>query len=147
MTADGNAEIEATLARAKTLVGGRVFESALPDDADPPHTADGKIAAHIILDFGAPVRSTRDRNIANPEKGQPHVLPLNAACVAGDAATARKTKKALLDLLLDWQPSFTSDAYEALGGYGTNRPATGNTPSRFISGLFLQAVVNQNPDA
>lgn len=143
MAANGNAERKATIVRAKGLVGGRVYESALPDDTNPPRSADGRIAPHIILDFGAPVRSARDRNIANPEKGQPHVLPVNAACIAGDAGTAGDVAAALFDLLVDWAPSATSDAFEAKGGYGTNRPATGNTPSRFVSGLFLESVVNQ----
>lgn len=142
MAAHGDDEIQATITRVKTLVGGRVYESALPDDENPPRAADGKVAPHIILDFGATVRSTRDRNLATPEKGQPHVLPLNAACVAGDAATARSVRKALFNLLLDWKPSETADAWEAKGGYGGNRPATGNTPTRFISGSFFESTVN-----
>jgi hypothetical protein len=146
MPANGLAERRATVARAKTLVGGRVYESALPDDANPPRSSDGKIAPHIILDFGAPVRSMRDRVLANPEKGQPHVLPLNAACVAGDADTASVVMASLFDLLVDWAPTSASDPFEAQGGYGGNRPATGNTPTRFISGAFFQAVVNVNPE-
>ena len=145
MAADGSAEIDATIARAKTLVGGRVYESALPDDENPPRTADGRIAPYIILSFGATVRSLRDRILANAEKGQPHVLPLNAACIAGDAATARAVKTALFNLLVDWAPSGSADAWEAKGGYGGNRPATGNTPTRFISGSFYESVVNVNP--
>lgn len=143
MAAHGLQERQATVARAKTLVGGRVFQSAVPDDQQVPRSPDGKVLAHIVLDFGAPVRSMRDRNLTNPEQGQPHVLPLNAACIAGDPETASKVMAALFDLLIDWAPSATSDAYEALGGYGANRPATGSTPTRFIEGLFFQAVVNQ----
>jgi hypothetical protein len=142
----GLEERRATLARVKALVGGRVYESALPDDANPPRSSDGKIAPHIILDFGAPVRSARDRNLSNPEKGQPHVLPVNAACIAGDADAASVVSAALFDLLVDWAPSETSDPYEAKGGYGGKRPATGNTPTRYVSGSFFECVTNQGVD-
>jgi hypothetical protein len=142
MAADADAEIEATLTRARTLVGGRVWESALPDDANPPRDANGAIKPYIILDFGAVVRSTRDRTLAHGDLKQPHILPVNAACVAGDVATARAVQKALFNLLVDWAPSSSADAYRAQGGYGSNRPATGNTPTRFVRGGFYETTVN-----
>ena len=147
MAADGDLETENTLARLRTLVGGRVYESAVPDDVTIPVGRDGKVSPYIVVDFGATVRSLRDRNITNPEKGQPHVLPVNIACVAGDASAARKTRKAVIGLLLDWSPSPTADAFEAKGGYGTNRPATGNTPTRFVAGSFFETVINQGVDS
>lgn len=146
MAADGDVEIENTLERLETLVEGRVYESAVPDSVQIP-TRNGKVLPYIVVDFGATVRSLRDRNIANPEKGQPHVLPVNIACIAGTARAARKTRKDVMDLLLDWRPSETADAYEAKGGYGTNRPATGNTPTRFVSGSFFESVINQGVDS
>lgn len=142
MAANGLAERRATLNRVKTLVGGRVWESALPDDQTVPIGTDGKVKPYIVLDFGAPVRVMSDRMLANPEKGQPHALPLNAACIAGDADSAAATAAALFDLLVDWAPSATADPFEAKGGYGTNRPATGKTPSQFIAGIFLESTVN-----
>ncbi|MDL5351096.1 hypothetical protein [Microbacterium sp. zg-YB36] len=146
MAADGDIEIDAVLARLRTLVGGRVYESALPDEANPPRLADGKIAPYIVADFGSTIRSARERNLANPEKGQPHVLPVNVACYAGNANDARKTRKAVIGLLLDWAPSPTSDAFEMKGGYGTRRPSTANTPTRFISGTFFETTVNVGVD-
>lgn len=146
MAADGDAEIEATITRAKTLVGGRVWEGFVPDrDAALTHDANGAVVPHIILDFGASVRSAKDRHLSGPDLDQPHVLPLNAACIAGDMATARAVSKALFNLLVDWAPSATSDPWEAQGGYGSANPATANTPSRAIRGGFFSTTVNTSP--
>ena len=142
MAADATDEVEAIITRLKTLVGGRVWESALPDDEDPPRLASGAVAPYIVVDFGAPVRSTRDRNIASGELGQPHILPLNVACVAGDIATARAVAKAVFNLLVDWAPSSSSDPIVAQGGYGSNRPSTERSPTRFVKGLFFETTVN-----
>lgn len=142
MAADADAEIEATLTRLKTLVGGNVFETALPDDANPPRNPNGSIAPHIIAIFGAAVRSTRDRILSAGEVSQPHTLPLNLVCVAGTASAARKTAKDATALLLDWAPSASSDTYRAEGGYGGSRAATTNSPSRFVRGVFLETTVN-----
>jgi hypothetical protein len=146
MAAHGLAERRNTVARLTNAiqpVGDRVYRSAVPDGEDIPRNGDGTVLPHIIIDFGAPVKAARDRNIANAELGQPHVLPANVLCVAGDADTADAVMAAVVNLLVDWAPSATSDPWEAKGGYGTNRPSTGNTPTRFGSGLFLECVVNQ----
>lgn len=145
MSADGVLERRATITRLKTLVGGRVWKGTIPDEEEPARILDasGKVKPHIIVDFGAPVRTTRDRTLALGEKGQPHLLPVNVACIAGDADSAEDVMKAVFDLLVDWAPSDTADPFEAQGGYGGRRNATANTPTRFIEGLFLQAAVNQ----
>lgn len=142
MAADGLIERRATLARLKTLVGGRVWQGSIDDDTQIPRDSAGRVLPHIVVNFGAPVRTTRDRVLANGEKGQPHVLPANIACVAGDYDSAQTVMAAVMDLLLDWRPSATSDAYEAKGGYGTRRDSTEASPSRRIEGLFLEAVIN-----
>ena len=150
MAANGLVERRATVARLKGAfppVGDRVYKSAVPDDADLPRLPGGAVAAHIIVDFGAPVRSAQDRALANPELGQPHILPASIACVAGDADTAENVMAAVVNRLVDWKPSATADGWELKGGYGTSRPATGNTPTRFISALFLECTVNQGIEA
>ncbi|WP_406245795.1 hypothetical protein ACI7YT_12195 [Microbacterium sp. M] len=148
MAAHGLAERRATLARLKTINAGRAWQGSVDDDYEVPREpGTGKVLPHTIVDFGAPVRSSRDRNLTNPEKGQPHILPANIACVAGDYDSAQVLMAAVFDLLVDWAPSSTSDPWESKGGYGSRRAATANTPTRHIEGLFLEDVVNQGIDA
>jgi len=137
MAANGLAERRATLARVKTLVGGRVWESALPDDQTVPIGPDGKVKPYIVLDFGAPVRVMSDRMLANPEKGQPHTLPLNAACIAGDADSAAAVAAALFDLLVDWAPSATADPFEAKGATERIAPRRARPHRSSSPGFFL----------
>lgn len=143
MAAHGLEERRSTLARLKTINGGRAFQGSLADDYEVPRDADNRVAAHIIIDFGAPVKTARDRNLANAEQGQPHVLPANIACVAGDADSSQVLMAAVFKLLVDWAPSDTADPWEAKGGYGTRRPATQAVPTRYVDGLFLETTVNQ----
>lgn len=146
MAAHGLAERRATLARLKTLVGGRVWQGSVDDDVEIPRDTSDKVLPHIVVSFGAPVRSARDRNLANLDKGQPHILPASIACVAGDADAAQVVMAAVFDLLVDWAPSETSDMWESKNGYSASRDATANTPSRRISGIFLETVVNHGVD-
>ncbi|WP_217182699.1 hypothetical protein [Streptomyces sp. AC495_CC817] len=148
MAAHGLEERRATLAKLQTINSGRAFQGSLDDAYEVPRDpSSGRALPHVIVDFGAPVRTARDRNLAKREQGQPHVLPANIACVAGNADDAQLLMAAVFTLLVDWEPSATSDAWEAKGGYGTRRPATQSTPTRFVEGLFLEAVTNQGIDA
>lgn len=142
MAADGLFERRATLTRLKTLAGGRVWQGSIDDDVQIPRDSAGKVLPYIVVNFGAPVRSTRDRQIATGEKGQPHILPVNIACIAGDYDAAQEVMSAALNLLLDWAPSETADAFEAKGGYGTRRASTESSPTRYVEGLFLEGVFN-----
>ena len=142
MAADADVEIEATLARLATLAGGRVFETAAPDETSV--TLNGKVFPHIVVDFGDTVRTRRDRILSTGEVNQPHILPVNVACIAGTASAARKLAKAVITLLLDWAPSNSSTGFAKEGGYSGGRSATANTPSRFVRGVFLEATVNNN---
>lgn len=142
MSAYGLEERENTLARLADLCGGRVWEGSVPDDVELPRAADGKVLPCIVVNFGASVRSTRDRNLAKGEKGQPHSLPVNIACIAGDIGAANRAAAEVSDRLLDWAPSATSDAFTAKGGYGTRRPSTESSPTRQIVGGFFEAVIN-----
>lgn len=143
MTADGLAERRATLEKMKTINAGRVWQSSTPDDVEVPREAGtGRIVPHAVIDFGAPVQVARDRNLAKGEKGQPHVLPAVVTCIAGDADAAQELMAAYFNLLVEWKPTPASDPWEAKGGYGSGRPATESTPTRYLEGLFLETVVN-----
>lgn len=143
MAAHGLEERRSTLTRLKTINGGLAWQGSVDDDYIIPRDKDGRVAVHVVVDFGTPVKTARDRNLAHREKGQPHILPANIAIVAGDPGAAQDAMAAVFDLLVDWEPSKTADAWEAKGGYGSRRPATGAHPTRYLEGLFLECVVNQ----
>lgn len=143
MSAFGLEERRATLARIQTINAGRAWLGSVADDYQVPREeGSGRILPHTVISFGAPVKTSRDRNMAYGEKHQPHILWAQIACVAGDADAAQALAAAVHDLLLDWAPSENSDPYESTGGFGTRRPSTEATPTRYIEGLHLEAVVN-----
>lgn len=143
MSADGIAERRATIARIKTIPNLIVWSGSAPDEWKPPRTPDGKVIPYVVVDFGAPIRTTRDRSIAYGEKGQPHLLVGNIACISGVQEWSEDLMAQVFDLVIDWRPSDTADPFEAQGGYGSRRAATDHTPSQFIEGLFVQTAVNQ----
>lgn len=146
MAASGLAERRATLARLKTINAGRAWQGSIDDEAQIPRMADGKIYPHAVIDFGAPIRSMRERNLTNGDLKQPHLLYSNIACVAGTAEQAQQLLDAIIELLVDWAPSDTSDPWHLEGGFGDRRAATGNIPTRHISGIFLETTVNLGVD-
>lgn len=147
MTAYGLEERRATLARIKTINAGRAWQGSVLDDYEIPRDPSGRVLPHAVIAFGAPVRTARDRNLAYGEKNQPHILPLGVTCVAGDYDSAQALAAAIHNLLLDWAPSDSADPFEAKGGYGSRRPSTANTPTRYLEGLHFETAVNQGiPD-
>lgn len=146
MAAHGLAERRATLAKMKTINAGRVWQGTIPDDEDVPRDTAGRVLPHAVIDFGAPVQLARDRNLAYGEKRQPHALPGVVTCIAGTADDAQALMAAYFDLLIEWKPSLGADPWEAKGGYGSKRPATESTPTRYMEVLFLEAGINVDPD-
>lgn len=147
MAAHGLEERRATLAKMKTINQGRAHQGSVEDDTLLKRDADGKVIPYAVVAFGTPVKTARDRNLAKRELGQPHVLPATISLIAGDFDAAQVLMAAFVELLVDWAPSDSSDAWELKGGFGTRRNATDNTPSRYIEVLYLETVVNQNIEA
>lgn len=147
MAVHGLAERRATLTKLQTINAGRAWQGSVWDEYEIPRDPSGRILAHAIVDFGAPVKAARDRILAFREKGQPHILPANIACIAGTPDDAQALMAAVVDLLLDWAPSETSDSWEMKGGYGTRRSSTASVPTRFVEGLFLETAVNQGAES
>ena len=144
MAAHGLQARRSTLAKMKTINAGRAFQGSVEDETIIPRDTSGRVLPYAVVDFGTPVKTARDRNLANREKGQPHALPATISLIAGDFDAAQTLMAAYVDLLLDWAPSDSSDSWELKGGWGTRRNATDNTPSRYIEILYWETVVNQN---
>lgn len=146
MAAHGLQERRNTLTRLKTINGGRAWQGSVDDEAQIPRHPDGTVKAYAVLAFGTPIKTKRDRNLTNGELGQPHILPVTVSCVAGDPDDAQELMADVIELLVDWAPSDSSDPFEAKGGFGTRRNATQNTPTRHIEGVYLETTVNQGVD-
>lgn len=146
MAAHGLQERRSTLAKLKTINGGRAWQGSVDDETPIPRHEDGSVQAYAVITFGAPVRTKRDRNLTNGELGQPHILPATVSCVAGDYDDAQDLMADVIELLVDWKPSESSDPYEAKGGFGSRRNATANIPTRYIEAVYLEATVNQGVD-
>lgn len=147
--AHGLVERKATKRRIEdTLVSGRVWQGSVDDDDNVPREeGTGRVLPHIVIRYNAPVRSSRERNLTNGDLGQPHILSGTFHCVAGSAEDAQELMAALVETIVDWAPSAHSDPWRLSNGFGARRPATANTPTRFIEALFGETTVNLGVDS
>lgn len=145
---DGSTEIENIIARLKTLVGGRVFESGVPDEAELDRYADGSVKPYIVGKFTTPIGALRDRRAGVGERKQQQVLGMTIVAYSGHAADIRPTTNSILDLLLDWAPNGTNaTALHSMGGYSFTRSKTASAPTRFERGTHFETTINMAPGA
>lgn len=146
--AHGINERRSTVARLTTLAGGRVWKGSVDDDDDLPREwITGRVRPHIVVRFGAPVRSSKERNLTNGDLQQPHILSGTVYCVAGNVDDAEELMAAVVETLVDWAPSPSSDPWEASNGFGAKRSQTANTPTRYIEAVFITTTVNLGVEA
>lgn len=145
--AHGLVERASTKRRLESLAGGRVWQGTVDDDDIIQRFPDAKTKPYIVVQFGAPIRTTRERNLTNGDLGQPHIQTATVSCVAGDYDSAQQLMGAVVETLVDWAPSDFSDPWRLEGGFGNRRARTSNTPTRFIEGLFLTTTINLGVDA
>jgi hypothetical protein len=130
MGPDGVAEEEAILARLKQyLVGGRVYDQITDAMIDPQGDI-RETAPYILVDFGVPYPTNRDRLMGASELEQPYTMAVSVQCWASQVKDARRVAGAVRRLLLDFQP--TSTCYPMVGAGGGGFATTGRptVPSR-----------------
>lgn len=125
---DGNAEVEAILARLAAVAPGGIHETLLDGESIPQDDM-GQVLPFISILFGETtplgVDTTLDRDGA-----QPWVLPFTLVLVAPDAPTLRQMSADAKRLLVDWRPSATADFVESVGPRGSMDLESKSKPSR-----------------
>lgn len=143
---DGQAESDAIISQLSSAapVAGRVYEF-LPDDAQLQFYSNGKVKPFIVVSFTTPFRDPRGRTIVG-ERQQPHIMGAIIACIGPDEGTARDVKAAVLNNLLDWEP--TGNASPMVLEGGSARPSLDDVskPSRFQHHVYFSFTINMNPD-
>lgn len=140
---DGVAEEEAILARLKdNLVGGRVYDQ-ITDEMVAPAGDVREVAPYILVDFGVPYPTTRDRIVGAGELSQPYVMALSVECWASQVRDARVVAGAVRRLLIDWQPTPSSQPLSGMGGGGfSTMSARQLLPSRAMRQVLLMCTFN-----
>ena len=129
MNYDGQAEVEAILARFKVLAGGRVYET-VPDDLQELTDPMGRVKPHVILHFGEPILDKTDRTMVGDGE-QPFILPVSAQYVASSEADLRALSSAGLSLIIDWAPTANSGTMQPTGAQSFPTMDSSNRVTRY----------------
>jgi len=145
---DGITEIAAITNRVKlNIAGGRVHE-LMPDDEQIekfPATQNGGIKPFVVLRFGTPVRTYSDRTMVG-ERLQPYRVPLTMGSYASTVGIARQQSAAILNLMLDWEPTTNSSGIITDGGDSFPDKGAGDRPVRFADLIYGSITINMSPD-
>lgn len=140
MSADPTAERASILTEAKTLCGGRVYDS-LPDDTLLVRDSNGIIKPYIIVGLGQPVMSGADRSLMD-EDVQPIIQPVMFECWAITGAIAQDTAGAVRSLFLGFHPTTNSSGLALRGGGSYSSKDTNGRPSRFLETVTFAMTMN-----
>lgn len=138
----GETEEETILAALKTLVGGRVWETQVPDDDELERLTDGGVKPYIIVRFAEPSASAQGRNIATGEQGQPQLLSFSVDVVGGDADSVKSTAREQRRLLVGMRPSGSATPIRSSGGQAYSNSEAGSRPTRFKRTTFYRTIFN-----
>lgn len=138
----GEIEEDTILAALKTLVGGRVWETQVPDDDELERLTDGGVKPYIIVRFAEPSASAQGRNIATGEQGQPQLLSFSVDVVGGDADSVKATAREQRRLLVGLRPSDSATPIRSSGGQAYSNSEAGSRPTRFKRTTFYRTIFN-----
>lgn len=141
---DGEIEEDNILARINGLVGGRVWETQVPDDTTLPREEDGSggVKVYIIVRFAEPGAAAQGRNIASGEQGQPQLLSFSVTVYGDDADAVKETSREQRRLLVDFVPSDTSTPIRSSGGNAFGDADTPSVPTRYRRITFYRTIFN-----
>lgn len=144
MSFDGILEGDRALERARTLAGGRVYDS-VPEETQLARDSDGQVLPYIIMTVGTPFAAVGDRTIMG-ETEQPQNLIIIFECWAASADTARRLAGGVRRKFLGHQLSDNSTQIQlGGGGYFQTKSATGR-PSRYSQSVTCSMIINQSID-
>lgn len=139
----GEVEEDWIITTLSTLVGGRVWETQVPDDVDLPRLPSGGVHPYIIVRFAEPLASAQGRNIGSGEQGQPQRLSFTVLVIGSDADSVKEVSRAHRRLLVDAKPSALATAIKSSGGFAYSDSEAGSRPTRFNRATFYTTIINR----
>lgn len=120
------------LSKLKTLTGVTLLEV---EDDDQVKRKGSEVVPYVIFSLGGPVRSSRDRGIAESARDT-NQMWANLTCVSTNNAVARKLKNDVVTLLTDYVPS-DSGRMTLEGGLQYPIASTTTMPKRYAHYLTM----------
>lgn len=139
----GEAEEDWIIGQLKTLAGGRVWETQVPDHVDLDRETDGGVKPYIVVRFAEPLSSAQGRNIGCGEQGQPQLLSFTVIVYSGDADSTKQTSRAHRRLLVGAKPSSLATPIKSSGGFGYAEGESESAPSRYSRATFYRTIINR----
>lgn len=146
MGLDASADEDAILERLRSrLWGGRVWDE-LPDETMLEKDAStGLVKPYILLTFGVPFPSSRDRTIEG-EAQQPHILPFVAEAWGPTKDDARAGAYGVIESLTGFKPTENSSEIGLTGGGGGFSNYDQGRPIRFMRPVAGSLIINASID-
>ncbi len=139
----GEAEEDFILDTLRTLVGGRAWETQVPDDEELPRSEDGGVKPYIIVRFAEPLSVAQGRNIGSGEQGQPQQLSFTVIVCGDSADDVKEVSRAHRRLLVGAQPSPAATPIKSSGGFGYSNSEAESRPTRFSRATFYRTIINK----
>lgn len=139
MSFDSIAERDAIYARAKTLVGGRVYKS-LVDDSQL-ESVNGVAKPYIVINFGALYQSYDGRSIVG-EREQPFLFPVTFECWGANDDVVAATVGAVRNLFLGWSAGPNMSEMRFSGGYSFPQLDANGRPVKVLETVTMLSVIN-----
>lgn len=142
---DSMAERAAIMARLGTLAGGRVGK-AHPDAKKIERDEDGNALPYLVVRFGNPVPSARDRGLGG-ETTQPHAFPWTVSACGGVLDDVEELSAAVRRKMLGWIPNPPNTGQTKGGsGYSYSALDSEKRPARFEEGTYWTCAMNLDAD-
>jgi hypothetical protein len=142
MSIDLVAEKANTKAHLRRLAGGRVHEEAIPDDVQAAFDGNGDLRPFLLITWGTPYPTYRDRSIMGEEM-QPFLVPMHVQAFASTVDEKNVLAGAVRNELLGWVPNPpNSSEYTFRGGGEFNNRVSSVRPTRFVELVNFELMVN-----
>ncbi len=139
----GEAEEDFVITTLESLVGGRVWETQVPDEVELDRLTDGGVKPYIIVRFAEPLASGQGRNIGSGEQGQPQVLSFTVIVVGSDADSVKRVARKHRRLFIGVQPSSGATPIRSTGGFAYADSEAESRPTRFKRSTFYRTIINK----
>jgi len=143
MSLDALVEQEAILARARTLLGGRIYDG-IPDETRLERDANNVLLPYAVVWFGELFPANpADRSITGAQD-QPATMSVLFDIWSESATTSRQAISAFHGLFIGWSAgdNMSEMILRGSGAFSFHQTTTG--PTRFSRTLTLQFTINNS---
>ena len=117
-----------------------VYRSEIPEDDALEYDERGTLRPFLVVEFGGPIRSARDRGIVSVRM-DPYIIFLTVTAVAARAQDADAMKGLVIDTLLGLRVPDTGEL-QLSGAMSYGRASNSIRPTQFIASQSFQTITN-----